>query len=82
MKWTFWTPASRASRAEVIFGIMPPEMVPSFMRFLASEPVTDSMRVFSSFGSRRRPGTSERYTSLAGLRVQARAAAARSALML
>ena len=60
IKWTFSTPLSKASNAEVIFGIIPPEIVPFAMRFLASSPVTDSMSDDWSAGSLRRPGTSER----------------------
>ncbi len=57
-------------------------MTPESVRAVASKGSTEGIRLEGSCGSRRSPGTSETKSNLAGLRVHARAAAARSALML
>jgi len=71
-----------ASRQAVIFGIMPPLIWPVSIRVVASETVTDEIRLRGSVTSSSTPGTSVSMMNLSAFSAPAMAAAAVSALML
>ena len=57
--WTFWTPASRADRAERTLGIMPPVMTRSLTSRSTPARSREGMREAGSAGLCMTPRTSE-----------------------
>ena len=82
MMCTRLTPFSMASTQAVTFGIMPPEIVPSAIRFIACSVESTANSEAGSSGSLRTPSMSVRKISFSALSAVATAAAAVSALML